>query len=59
MKQGVIILVNAVIWGLVMIGCSLALKGTGMYEKIQLILAGGALVSLMLLSTRAIGKKTE
>jgi hypothetical protein len=49
MKHGVVIIVNAVIWGLVILGCSLALKGTGMYEKIQLILGGGAAFSIILL----------
>ena len=47
---GVVIIINAVIWGLVIIGCSLALKGTGAYIEIQTILAGGSIASLILLA---------
>ncbi len=48
-KLGVVIIINSIIWGLVLIGCSLALKGTGAYKEIQNILAGGAMASLLLL----------
>ncbi len=48
-KPGKVIIINSIIWGLVLIGCSLALRGTGAYEKIWLILAGGAVASLLLL----------
>ena len=48
-KPGKVIIINSIIWGLVLIGCSLALRGTGTYEKIWLILAGGAVASLLLL----------
>ena len=44
-------MVNAFIWGVVIIGCALALRGTDSYEKIQLILGGGAAFSLMLVGT--------
>ncbi len=48
MKNGAIaLIVNACIWGAIMIGCSLALKGTDGYEKIQNILVGGASFSLI------------
>ncbi len=43
----VIIIVNACIWGLAMIMSSRALSGTGAYEQIQNILAGGAAASLL------------
>lgn len=52
-KLGVVIIINAVIWGLVIIGCSLALKGTGAYIEIQTILAGGSIASLILLAVFA------
>ena len=44
---GGIIIVNACIWGLVMIICALALKGTGAFEKIQHIRGGGAAFSML------------
>lgn len=49
-KLGVVIIINAVIWGLVMIGCSLTLKGTEAYKEIPIILAGGSMASLLLLA---------
>jgi len=42
------ILAHAVIWGLVIVGCSLQLKGTGMYQEIQNVLYGGASASLII-----------
>jgi hypothetical protein len=44
---GVIIIVNACIWGLTMIMSSRTLSGTGAYQQIQNILAGGAAASLL------------
>ena len=44
---GIIILVNACIWGLTMIMSSRALSGTGAYDQIQNILGGGAAMSLL------------
>ena len=44
---GVIILVNACIWGFAMIMSSRALSGTGAYEQIQHILGGCAGMSLV------------
>ena len=43
----VVILVNACIWGLVMILASRTLSGTGAYDQIQHILGGGAGASLL------------
>ncbi len=43
----VIILINACIWGFVMIMSSHTLSGTGAYQQIQNILAGGAGASLL------------
>ena len=44
---GIIILVNACIWGFAMIMSSRALSGTDAYEQIQHILSGGAAMSLI------------
>jgi hypothetical protein len=46
-REGVIAIVNACIWGLVIIATALALRGTGAYGRIQLILGGGAAASLL------------
>lgn len=45
-KEVAVVLTNAILWGFVMIGCSLVLKGTGAYKEIQMILAGGAVASM-------------
>ena len=39
---GFYIIASAVIWGLVILGCSARLKGTACYDEISTILAGGA-----------------
>ncbi len=49
-KESVVIITNAIIWGIVLIACALALKDTGAFPKIQLILGGGAAASLVLLA---------
>lgn len=36
------ILTSAIVWGLVIVGCSISLKETGCYEHISAILFGGA-----------------
>ncbi len=36
------IITSAIIWGLVIVGCSLSLKGTACYERISGILIAGA-----------------
>lgn len=43
-----IIIASAIIWALVIIGCSLKLKGTSCYEDISLILIGGVLSHIFL-----------
>ncbi|MCD4700357.1 MAG: hypothetical protein K8S24_00725 [Candidatus Aegiribacteria sp.] len=48
-KPSKVITINSIIWGLVILGCALVLRGTGAYEKIWLILAGGALISTSLI----------
>ncbi|UCE19315.1 MAG: hypothetical protein JSV84_02915 [Gemmatimonadota bacterium] len=49
-RGGLVVIVNAVIWGVVLIACSLALKGTGAFSKIQHILGGGAAASLLIVA---------
>jgi len=60
---GIIILVNACIWGFVMIMSSRALSGTDAYQQIQHILGGGAAMSLLVvgagLSGLAAGLKSK
>lgn len=43
-----IIIASAIIWGLVIIGCSYKLKGTTCYEEINFILIGGVLSHIFL-----------
>ncbi|MBN1825123.1 MAG: hypothetical protein JW958_02580 [Candidatus Eisenbacteria bacterium] len=42
-----VIIVNACVWGLAMVMTSHRLSGTGAYQEIQHILAGGAAASLL------------
>ena len=58
-KVGMIVIANAIIWGFVMIMCSITLKGTGAYQEIQLILAGGAASSLVLTGGLGVRKKPK
>lgn len=46
---GTFIIASALIWGAVIVGSSMALKGTGCYDKIQNILVGGFLTHLILI----------
>ena len=46
-KTGAVIIMNAIVWGMTIIGCALTLRGTGMYHEIQNILAVGALASML------------
>lgn len=46
---GIGIILTAVVWGAVMIGCSLKLKGTGCYQEIQNLLAVGTFINIMIL----------
>ena len=59
---GIVILVNACIWGFAMIMSSRALSGTDAYQQIQHILGGCAALSLLVvgggLSGLAIGLKS-
>jgi len=46
---GALIIASAIIWGVVIVGSSYALKGTDCYSEIQNILAGGVIMHLILI----------
>ncbi len=46
---GSIIIASAIIWGAVIVGCSLKLKGTDCYDEISIILFGGVFLHILLL----------
>lgn len=50
-REPVIAIVNACIWGAVIIAVAYTLKGTDAFEKIQLILGGGAAAPLIVVSS--------
>lgn len=58
-KEAIVIIANALIWGFVIIACALALRGTGAYQEIQLILAGGVVASSGLLVTTSFVEKSQ
>ena len=47
--MGSLVIASALIWGLVIIGTSNALKGTECYDKIQNYLVGGVVMHIMLI----------
>ena len=51
----VTIIVNACIWGFVMIMSSVRLSGTGAYQEIQNILAAGSSASLIIVAGGLLG----
>jgi hypothetical protein len=57
----VIIILNACVWGFVMLMSSHTLSGTGAYQQIQNILAAGATASLLLVGggLAGIAKKSK
>jgi hypothetical protein len=48
MKKSVLIISNALVWGAILLACSIALQGTEAFQDIQLILGGGAAVSMLI-----------
>ena len=59
---GALIIGSAIICAAVIIGCSMALKGTGCYDKIQNILVGGVITHIILIwgpFMAAIGKSKK
>ncbi len=51
MSVGYLIITSAIIWGLVIVGCSLKLKGTEYYQEISPILIGGVITHMLLIWT--------
>lgn len=57
---GYLMLASAIIWGAVIVGCSLKLKGTSCYDEIKTILYGGVIIHQFLFwiaSVRLLKKK--
>ena len=48
---GYLIIASAIIWGLVIVGCALKLKGTSYYEEISPVLIGGVITHMVLIWT--------
>lgn len=49
LSAGYLILASAIVWGAVIVGCSLKLRGTECYQEISNILIGGVLMHLILI----------
>ena len=47
--MGSLVIASAIIWGIVIIGTSAALKGTECYGEIQNILVGGVLMHIFMI----------
>ena len=58
-NPGVFIIANAIVWGAVMIGISMTLKGTDYYAKLVPILSVGAAFSVILLPGGLLIKKKK
>ena len=56
-KVRAFIIGNAIVWGVVIIGVSLVIRGTGLMGKLLPILGGGAAFSEIILSSLLVGKK--
>jgi len=56
-KLGIFIIANSIVWGIVLIGTSLILGGTGQMPKILPLLGGGAAFSVIFLPMLLIEKK--
>ncbi len=51
MKKAHVLIANSLIWGIVLIACSIALKDAGSFPDIQLLLGAGAVISLIVNAT--------
>ena len=49
-RLGLVLILNACMWGVVIIACSYALKGTESFQEIQHILGGGVIGSLLIIA---------
>ena len=56
-RLGVFIIANSIVWGLVMVGCALVLRGTDQMDRLIPIMAAGAGFSVVILPTLLIRKK--
>lgn len=56
-RVGWFIIGNGIVWGLVIIGTALVLRGTGLWGKILPIVGGGAAFSEIILSSLLVEKK--
>jgi hypothetical protein len=50
MEKAILIIANALIWGAVLLACAIALQDTGSFQEIQVILGGGAVVSMFVIA---------
>ena len=50
-KLATVIIANAIIWGAVLVGSAIVLRGTGLFRHLLPILGGGAAGSLIILSS--------
>lgn len=50
MEKTILIIANALIWGAVLLACAIALQDTGAFQEIQVILGGGAVVSMFIIA---------
>ena len=46
---GYYIIASALVWGAVIVGCSLRLKGTSCYDQISSILIGGSAIHIVII----------
>lgn len=50
-QSGILIIISALIWGAVIVGCSLKLRGTECYDQISTILFIGVIMHFILIWT--------
>jgi hypothetical protein len=48
-REKIVVLINALIWGAVLIACAVALREPGTFQEIQHILGSGAAISVWVL----------
>ena len=58
-RHGVVVIANAIIWGVAMIASAQALKGTGAFQEIQHILGAGAAISLLVVGVGGMRKPKD
>jgi hypothetical protein len=58
-RFGIFIIASALVWGAVIVGTSIILKGTGQYERLMPLLSAGAGMSIIILPMLLVRKKDE